>query len=454
MRSLLKFLSFALLPILIIGCKKTLLEGVGGLLISPEDLLEDRPEGTVCESEGSTPTLDNGGLTFDSSHVLCVDIQMKASDFEVMRKESRFGPSIDYKEGATVIAILFEYLNQCDVPWPSKFNWYQADVSVDGISLENVGVRKKGFLGSIFSPAPSLRIHTNRFSDQYIGQTNQITLNNNSEDETRVRSCINFKVFEWAGYPAPLCNLANLSVNGELLGPYSHLEGVDESFLLRAFGNNEGHLYEGQLADLVAEWLPRWDAKTDQTDPLALPLMDIIGALEVSDDQLVEELGKQINLDRFITFWALEYLLEHEDGYCVNRNNFYIYINPEDQGRATFIPWGMNYFNSDLLSEEDQGINSYVAAELPRRLSRIPEIAERFESRLTYLLDSVWKEDQLISLIDHFASQVSEAQVDEDYEASIGDLRDWVLNRRRTVEEELSAGLPMGNEKRVGSCHQ
>ena len=50
----------------------------------------------------------------------------------------------------------------------------------DGVTLEDVGIRRKGFIGSLFSPSPSLKIKTNKYvEDQLLGDTERITLNNN-----------------------------------------------------------------------------------------------------------------------------------------------------------------------------------------------------------------------------------------------------------------------------------
>lgn len=448
-RSFSLFLLVATCCISLWGCKKFVLETAAGFFINAADLWEDRPAGVSCTPSSSPATFDGQALTFADNHLLCINIDMDAQDFERMRNESRFGPSIQEDEGAAVMGILLEYLNQCDVPFPSEFNWYSANIQVDGESLNNVGIRKKGFLGSIFSPAPAIKVTTNRFTaGQTFGNTFDLTLNNNAEDPTRIKSCLSYTFFQWANYPAPRCNLANVSINNEALGIYAHLETMDEQFLNRAFGNANGHLYEGQLADFVADWLPRWDAKTATTNAYGTPLLDIANALESSDAGLVDALEPHLNLDRFITFWALEYLLQHHDGYTANRNNFYVYIDPADGNRATLIPWGMNYTRFD----EGKQLSSYLSSELPRRLSKLPEIKERFGAELQRLLDDVWDEAALLALIDGFEVQVRTGQSDPDYDWKVQELRDWVLERRAIVQASIDAGLPNGEDEFSGTC--
>lgn len=431
------------------SCKKVVLEFLGGQFVG--EIWEDRPESIPCTPAASPLTLDNQELTFSPNHMLCIEVDMDAADFEVMRNESRFGPSVREDDGAATTAVFLEYIRRCDVPFPSEYNWYSADVLIDGFSLKEVGIRKKGFLGSIFSDAPPIKINTDYYQGgNTIGNTNKVTLNNNAEDVTRVLQCLNYGVFGLADYPAPRCNLANVSINGEALGVYSHLEAIDETFLQRNFGNSNGHLYEGQLADFRSKWLPRWDAKTDATDEVGVPLLGIIDVLEESEDEtLLEDLENHLNLDRFMTYWALEVLLDHDDGYAANRNNFFIYLDPDDGDRITFIPWGMNSWSEDRSTD----LGNHVNAELPRRLSRIPEISDRFDTEMNRLLDEVWDETTLDSLVNHYAVQVQSGQMDPDYEDRLDRLKEWIQNRRGIIENALQDGLPEGNKKVSKTCY-
>ena len=96
---------------------------------------------------------------------------------------------------------------------PPKLIGMQEILPIDGLSQDNVDVRKKG------SDAPSIKISTNKYvRGQYLGRTANITLNNNAEDPTRLKTCLNTKVFDMAGYPAPRCNLVNVTINSQPMG--------------------------------------------------------------------------------------------------------------------------------------------------------------------------------------------------------------------------------------------
>jgi spore coat protein H len=439
-----------LLIVTSVGCKKVNLIILGNILTLNGGIWEDRPEGISCNKD--TVSWSGEHLSFKENHMLCVNIKMDSDDFEVMRYESTFGPSIKDDNGSRASAALFEQVAQCDVPWPSEYNWYSAEVNIDGIDLYNIGIRKKGFFGSIFSDAPSMKLDFAKYNaSNSIAGIDNITLNNNSEDPTRIKNCVGFRLFEMAGYPTPRCNLANISVNNEALGVYTHLEPISDDFLVRNFGNNAGHLYEGQVVDFVEDWLPRWQAKTANTNELGAPLISISDVLnKTPDDDLIAKLDDLLDIDRFITFWAMEIILEHTDGYTTNRNNFYVYFDPSDQERITLIPWGLNYFNDE--ENNKNTAKAYVKGELARRLSRITETTLKLENEISRIMNNVWDEGMILQMVQEFSLQVKSAQNDPNYDDRITEFKNWVKNRPSEVEELLKDGIPEGKKNQTNRC--
>ena len=61
--------------------------------------------------------------------------------------------------------------------------------------------------------------------------------------------------------------------------------------------------------------------------------------LEGEDENIEQAIGRLVDLDSFYTFWAMEGLLSFWDGYSGNKNNSFIYLNPETD-KFHFIPWG------------------------------------------------------------------------------------------------------------------
>jgi spore coat protein CotH len=438
---------FLAVTVTTISCRKLIINASAQYLMSAFDLWEDRPPGIPCNQNISNATFESGELTFDNNHVFCVNIEMNENDFQLMREESRFGPNIYDNDGNTACGVLIQYADQCDVPFPNQYNWYTSNIEIDGNLVEGAGIRKKGFLGSIFSTAPSVKIETDKYpQNSNFNQTKSITLNNNSQNETRIWTSLALKIYELANYPAPLCNLANVTINSEPFGIYSHVETMDEKFLQREFGNSNGHLYEGQVIDFHKDWLPRWDAKTASTNEVGNPIKAICEDLELPDDKLLSALDQHLNIDNFITFWALEALLASSDGYCANRNNFFIYFDPNDNNRATFIPWGLDHYGWE------NSFEIYVIAELPRRLSRIEETATKFNNEMQRLLDDVWDETLFIGFINNASFLIESAQNDTEYQQKIDKLKSWIQNRKGIIESLLIDGVTTGSNEPLTSC--
>jgi spore coat protein H len=408
---------------------------------------DEAPVYLDCESAPKT----GDGVSYDPDEIGCVDITMDPEDYASLANQYRFDGGEDDQWPGIIAATA----SSCSDPYPDGYSYFSADVELDGWEAADVGVRKKGFIGSVVgaSARPSLKVKTDEFvDDQQMGDTERVTLNNNHQDWTRTRTCLVYSVFTDAGYPAPRCNLANVSVNGEPLGAYAHVENVKKRFLRREFGNDDGSLYEGTMADFTDAHLAglpnnlgRFEAKTSDTDPSGAGLRRVADALQASDAELEKALSEVIDLDAFFLFWALETVLNHNDGYAANTNNFYIYFDPDRGDRGVFIPWGADQALYDWDQEK-------VISEMTRRLSRVPKLRERYLGEVLWVSDAVWDEDVLIERIDAFEAQVATTEeATPEQEAAFEDLRDWVSKRRGTIEDFVLDGGEIG-EAQTGSC--
>ena len=82
---------------------------------------------------------------FRFDHLLEIRIKMLPSDWSKLRKES------DRDNGG--FARIFGGSRSSG----NRFNLYKADITIDGNTISNVGVRTKGFIGSLNPERPSLR---------------------------------------------------------------------------------------------------------------------------------------------------------------------------------------------------------------------------------------------------------------------------------------------------------
>lgn len=352
----------------------TILSGCGGggdTELSKPSGFEPTPEPVNIGGEGDP---------YDPSRLVDVAISLPADDYRQLRSEAR-----TLAETARACVPDFEYTE------------FTAAVTIDGDRMDNVVVRKKGYMGSLSPTSPSLKLD---FDDLQAGRTYQntsrMTLNNNRQDPSNARQCLAYDLFRKAGIAAPRCNYARVSVNGELLGVFTNVEPIKKPFLTRAFGDNDGNLYEAQTADFGVWLSQRFEKKTNKKENDRSDLRAVTEALALPDEQLVNVLPQLLDVDEFIRFWAIETLLGAWDSASGNANNFYLYHNPVDD-LFHFIPWGADTaFRGAHPLKPMTGV-LYRNFSLADRLFRMPEYRARYQAELENLLATHWDEAALLS---------------------------------------------------------
>lgn len=124
------------------------------------------------------------------------------------------------------------------------------DLVVDGESYTGAAIRAKGNT-SLSSVAQygndrySFKIEFDHYNDAltYHG-LDKLSLNNLIQDNTMMKDYVSYQLMDAFGVDSPLCSYVYLTVNGEDWGLYLAVEGVEESFLQRQYGNDYGELYK------------------------------------------------------------------------------------------------------------------------------------------------------------------------------------------------------------------
>ena len=77
---------------------------------------------------------------------------------------------------------------------------------MDGDTYADVGVRKKGFIGSQSDTRPSLKLRFDKYVDGQAlgGVMERMTLNNGIQDPSMVNTCLAHQIFALAGTPTPV----------------------------------------------------------------------------------------------------------------------------------------------------------------------------------------------------------------------------------------------------------
>lgn len=133
----------------------------------------------------------------------------------------------------------------------TKEEYKSADITINGETFYNVGVRAKGN-SSLTSVANDST--TNRYSlkidfGQYIdGQTyhgiRKLALNNNISDTTYMKEAISYDIYNLLGIPTPEYSYTDIKINGSDWGLYLGVEVIDERFIEKNYGELAGNLYK------------------------------------------------------------------------------------------------------------------------------------------------------------------------------------------------------------------
>tara|TARA_Y100001968_G_scaffold67099_1_gene57890 strand:+ start:2274 stop:3971 length:1698 start_codon:yes stop_codon:yes gene_type:complete len=372
---------------------------------------------------------------FDVKRLLEVNIEMPAADWKTMRYEHHdlFGQKTPRDPNKSR---------------PNPYNYYRGNVTIDGKLFRDVGLRKKGLLGSVNAQRPSIKINFDKFGvEQEFEDISLMTLNNNDTDASQIKQHLSFELFRKAGIPAPRCNFARVTVNGKYLGVYSNVESVRKSFLKRHFKKASGNLYEGAISDFTKSLAGSFDVKTNEKKNDRSDMNRLMQAAAVPDEKLFESLESIIDLDQFYRYWAMECLVGANDGYASNRNNFFVYNDPTSS-RFHFIPWGTDgVFRIRSGRANQSGTPFSVMAEgvIAHRLYKTERGRKRYRAELLRLFDEVWIEAELAKQIDTLAPMLRPHThlPPHLFNPAVERVREFITERRTFLAPELTGPIPL-----------
>ncbi len=386
-----------------------------------------QPDGGVDAGlDAPDAAVDLSAALFPRDRVLDVQITMAPADWAALRSQPRPSDLSD-----TTCA---------RQPTAPGYTYYSASITIDGATTAQVGLRKKGNLGSLSTTRPGLRVKANEYvAGQRIAGLEVLTLNNNHQDDALISQCLGYELFAAAGLPASRCAFAHVRVNGEDLGVYSHVESVREEFLARHFADATGNLYESG-GDFVVGATGGFQPKTNSTAPDCSDLDRVVTALGAPAAQLPTQLGAVVDLPAYARFWAMEVVTDHWDGYANNQNNFFVYHDPSTD-KMSFIPWGID----DLFSGRQRTTRPYsvfACGSLPWKLYATPATRAQYLAALRDVLDTVWDAPAIVAEIDRMQALLAPL-ADAEFPARLDPIRAFVTGREAQLRAELAAGDPV-----------
>lgn len=316
-------------------------------------------------------------------------------------------------------------------------------LAINGETFLSTGLKLKGAAGSYrhFDEKPAFTINLDKFrKKQSYDGIDKFHLNNAAQDETFMHEWIGSEMFRAVGYPYPRVGHAWVTLNEGEKRLYVVRENYNPKLLGRFFTDSKGNLYDGGfLQDIDAEL--EKDAGDGDDERLDLAkLRDAVTSENFSER--LAQVPRLIDMDRFLTFMAMERLLCHWDGYTCNTNNYRLYFEPQS-AKAVFMPHGMDQLfgglDMDMFEYSSPMLSAFVMGSNEWR-QRYRQVAKQVVEKLSKM---DW--DQIIERRGRVLLAAIEAFPQEEtngFRDRIDDLKGRVRERFRILEEQLAAEEP------------
>ena len=270
----------------------------------------------------------------------------------------------------------------------------QCSVIIDNEAYKNVAIRAKGNTSlsnvqNYGNDRYSFKIEFDHYdgTNTYYG-LDKLSLNNIIQDNTYMKDYLTYQMMGYFGVNAPLCSYVQILVNGEEWGLYLAVEGVEESFLSRNYGNDYGELYKPDSMGMgggrgnggkfdMDDWqdnggfgqggmqmpgmngggmdgMGSSDVSLIYSDDEYLSYSNIFdnAKTDITDsdkDRLIASLKKLnensgiediVNVDEVIRYFVVHNFVCNFDSYTGSMiHNYYLY---EEDGQLSMIPWDYN----------------------------------------------------------------------------------------------------------------
>ena len=231
----------------------------------------------------------------------------------------------------------------------SSKKYYPCDVTINGITYKNVGIRTKG---SSSLDDVNLTFKNDRYSllikfDKYTKGQNcngltKLALNNIIYDATYMKDAIAYDMAHYIGLSAPLTNYANVSINNESMGLYMAVEPVSNSYVARTLGNDKAVVYEpfGSPEYLDDDIDSYTNITTDVKVGKSTKKSKTILRNAIKSVYTGENIEEYVDVENIMKYMALQTVSVNYDSVLGNSgHNYYLYVS---NGKIGIIPWDYN----------------------------------------------------------------------------------------------------------------
>lgn len=270
--------------------------------------------------------------------------------------------------------------------------YFSADVTIDGTSLTNIGLKQKGIHSNAFAwtDKKPLKLKFNEFEkSRFFRGLKKVNLSNAFEDPSFQRDVLSLYVLAKLGVTTPKATYSEIYFNEAYWGLYILIETVDQAFLKSRFEETQGVLFKsisGCLSQASeANGKKHFDKKGKGNSKRLKQLIKF--ASESSPEVFEDSISTYLKIDDFIKVMAYDLTASNEDSYIWGRcHNFYLYQH--ESGQFEWIPWDYNLsFGSSAEIEDWKVPNSKnMGAVLLKRVMDVEAFRKLFYQRCNEVL--------------------------------------------------------------------
>ena len=160
-----------------------------------------------------------------------------------------------------------------------------------------------------------------------------------------------------------------------------------------------------------------------------------------------------LDVDKFSSFMAMEVMLCHWDGYCMNQNNYRVFHDLGDN-KIVFIAHGMDqmlgtgtFRGGGPKGTADCPILPHLAGAVAEAFMSVPEGRHLYLARLGQLYTNLFHVDALLKRVDDLSSVVDTALTDSDspsarnYQRKVTELKAHIEERDKSLAGQLADAL-------------
>ena len=359
--------------------------------------------GTAAESKALKKTsLAATEQLFAEPKVLEISLDLPQAQLDALKKEPRVYVKATIKEGTNVYA--------------------------------NTGFRFRGTNVSGKTARPSFTLKFNEFiTDQRFQGQRKLGFDSCEHDPSYLGEPIANELFRSAGIPAPRTTFARLQFNGKDVGLYVVSEGVNKDFLDRHFDKSKGNLYEGDGTD-ITDKLDKDSGDDSKAQPDVKALVD--AANEPKLDQRWKKLQTVLDVNRFITFVAVETLVGHTNGYALAKGRYRIYNDP-GTSLMVFMPHGIEA----VFSKPDAPIVPETKGLLAKAVLETPEGKKRYREEMKKMVEKTFRLDLTQARAKELSAKIKPALKENAtaHEKAVTEFMNRLTARHKFAEQQLKS---------------